>query len=193
MILLPLSGGIDSVAALWHLRDRDLRVFHLVMGYHWRRVEAELHATRQAIRWMEEGGHFTGRWRYTEIDLLRTSPWAMAIDIPAVGFWVGAIARLEPDIESICRVIIGDGSGNSQDTPDVKASFEIAEAVADRPLRWEFPFENTPKAELHAATPRELMDHAISCWGPIPDAGRWRQCGHCEKCEECRQCGVPIE
>lgn len=180
------------MAALWHLRKKDLRIFHLVLGYNSPRVQAELHSSRETIRWMSERKHLTRDSRYTEINLSTTSPWSMCVDIPAVGVWIGAIVRMEKDITSVCRVIIGDGSGNTRDTPVVSNSIEIAEAIAGQRIKWEFPFENIPKKDLVKGVPRELMDFAISCWGPTLDplTGKWQQCGSCEKCGEMRSAGL---
>lgn len=190
VILIPLSGGYDSVAAVWKYRRHDLRVFHLLLGPGDNRMRAEHDSCRAVMDWME--GHFRAALRYSEIAVPVGSHWNHVEDLFPVNLYIGLIAGLEPDVETIVRVAVAEDLADDAYHDRRRACYELADALAGKSLHWQHPFADVPKIDVYRSLPDGLKERSISCRNPVPDSGPlgWAHCGKCEKCLECREAGI---
>ena len=188
MILIPVSGGIDSLAALWHYRHEDMTVFHLILGSHWPRRIAELEATRKAMIWIRP--HLQGKIVYSEHNILPTNPINTVEDLYPVNTSIGCILQLNPDISKVCRIVIKEDFIDNTYVKRRLACYIIAETLAQRKIKWVSPFKHMKKFDVKKSMPLELFRLAISCWGPVFKHNEWHRCGSCDKCKECSNAGI---
>lgn len=186
MILIPLSGGVDSAAVLWHCRGEPIVSFHLSLGRHNPEAvgAAELQASRRQIHYLRE--------RHASIDHVECplSPLDPVRHLhPAIvtAIYTGAFLRRYPDVSRVGKGYIAVDALNpaaEEVSPIVQT---MVPALAKRSdWEWYVPFKNSKKKEVIATLPPDLMAMTLSCDFPILNGSEWVQCGECRKCEELR-------
>lgn len=178
MILVGLSGGIDSAFTLWRLLEQGeaALVWHLHMHDQDHRSEAEAKAYRKIVAWLRDRGH--------HFDTIECS-----IDVTAIrrttnpetlGWFTGAICRTRPDLAVAMCLSASDPAGRNPDVTWVARGRTIAEMVAHRPIDWRWPIAQLTKPQIIAAMPADLLALCWSC--RRPNAGR-----PCRRCLTCRR------
>lgn len=191
MILVNLSGGIDSTYLLWrYLCDGvDVLVHHCSMENSEHRAAAEDQAVDRIVRHLRAKGH--------DFELVTTAMDVSALrrltDPQVLGFLTGLIGRQHPDLEVALGYSASDRPAQDRDLEWAAKGRQIAELVAGREITWLWPLAEITKPQIIAALPPELLALTWSCRHPR-NGRQGRPCGRCLTCKrlakERREAGV---
>lgn len=186
--LLLLSGGVDSVWALWkHLTttSEPIRTHHVHLINWEGRTRFEAHAVKKVLAWARKNG-FGNRIIHsestTDVGNLKWIP----RDHHTWGFWAGFILA-DPSNAGITKVIRTfhiDSVEGGVDSPTRHRADEAwrrpIEFMARRPVELVWPMIGLTKADVVRDLPAELLE--LCWWCRRPRAGR-----PCHACHTCRQ------
>ena len=183
------SGGLDSTAMLLKLlagpgeeMRTELRVHHIRMVNREGRDRAESRAVESIVSYCRARYR---PFRYSESALDFSGLEAVPIDYLSIAFVACQVATDTPGCD---RIAVG---ALSTDTDIVNrcarqrrvfdAMYECyrARKLGEPRVEWLYPVYDTPKAELAAALPPELLDLTWSCRRPIDG---YRPCLACKAC-----------
>jgi len=168
--LVMFSGGLDSTAMLVKLLAEsadDLHVHHIRMLNREGRDRAEQRAV-EAI----------------PIDYLSIAFVACQVAIDTPGCNRVAVGALAADTD------IANRSARQKRVFEEMHACYRARKLGEPRVEWIFPVYDTPKAELAAALPQELLDLTWSCRRPI---GGFRPCQVCKACRAREMAKKPAE
>jgi len=180
-----LSGGIDSTAMLVRLLTAsadELRVHHIGMVNREGRDRAESRAVEAIVAYCR--AHYRP-FRYSESGLDFSALEAIPIDYLSIAFVACQVAI---DTLGCNRIAVGALAADTDivnRTARQKRVFEVmyecyrARKLGEPSVEWMFPVYDTPKADLIAALPQELLDLTWSCRRPLDG---FRPCGMCKAC-----------
>jgi len=184
--LVMFSGGIDSTAMLVKLlaeTREELRVHHIRMINREGRDRAESRAVQAIIAYARARYR---PFRYSESALDFVALEAIPIDYLSIAFVACQVAIDTP----LCnRVAIGALSSDTDivnRTARQKRVFDEmyacyrARKLGEPQVQWILPVFDTPKAELAAALPPQLLELTWSCRTP---GEADRPCGACKACK----------
>ncbi len=180
-ILVMLSGGVDSTAALvWALTttDEPVHAHHMHLIIREGRHEAEADACRRIVAFY--------RRRYRDFDTSQLTldfsamPW-IPWDMLCVAFAAGQIVHKRPDI---VRLVIGTcrEEGHWQERWDQVYRMVEGTAWPQRPPELLLPFLDRRKAEERAYLPAVVRSMVWSCRRPVRPDGGYAPCGRCKAC-----------
>jgi 7-cyano-7-deazaguanine synthase in queuosine biosynthesis len=181
-ILVMLSGGVDSTAALvWALTttDEPVHVHHMHLINHENRHEVEAEACRRIVAFCRQ------RYRDFECSELTldfsTMPW-IPWDMLCVCFAAGQIVHKRPDI---VRLVIGTCREEGHWRERWDQFYRMVEGAAwpARAPELVLPFLDRSKAEEMEFLPAEVRSMVWSCRRPVRTAGGYGPCGHCKACK----------
>ena len=180
------SGGLDSTAMLVKLlaeSAEELRVHHIRMANREGRERAEQRAVEaivaycraryRAFRYSESALDFSGL-EAIPIDYLSIAFVACQVAIDTPGCNRVAVGALAADTD------IANRSARQKRVFDAMYECYRARKLGEPQVEWAFPVYRTPKAELAAALPQELLDLTWSCRRPIDG---FRPCLVCKACK----------
>jgi 7-cyano-7-deazaguanine synthase in queuosine biosynthesis len=179
-----LSGGIDSTATLVKLLTAsadELRVHHIGMVNREGRDRAERHAVEAIVAYCRT--HYRP-FRYSESGLDFSALEAIPIDYLSIAFVACQIAIDTPGCNRIAVGALAADTDIVNRIARQKRVFDVmydcyrARKLGEPNVEWIFPVYDTPKAELIAALPQELLDLTWSCRRP----DGFRPCGVCKAC-----------
>jgi 7-cyano-7-deazaguanine synthase in queuosine biosynthesis len=187
--LAMFSGGIDSTAMLVKLlaepreemRD-ELHVHHIRMANREGRDAAEQRAVEGIIAWCR--AHYRP-FRYSESGLDFRALEAIPIDYLSIAFVACQVAI---DTPRCTRIAVGalaadtdieNRSARQRRVFDVMYECYRARKLGEPRVEWVYPVYHTPKHELAAALPGELLDLTWSCRRPLEGM---RPCLECKAC-----------
>lgn len=185
-MLVMFSGGLDSTAMLVKLlaeEHEELRVHHIRMTNAERRDLAESRAVRAIVAYCRARYR---AFRYSESALDFSALEAIPIDYLAIAFVACQVAIDTPGCN---RVAVGalaadtdivNRSARQQRVFEEMYACYRARKLGEPRVEWIFPVYHTPKAELAASLPRELLDLTWSCRRPVDG---FRPCGACKACK----------
>jgi 7-cyano-7-deazaguanine synthase in queuosine biosynthesis len=187
--LVMFSGGLDSTAMLVKLlaepreemRD-ELRVHHIRMSNRERRDLAEQRAVEGVLAWCRARYR---PFRYSESGLEFSQLEAIPIDYLSIAFVACQVAIDTPGCTRIALgalaadTDIANRSARQRRVFDEMYACYRARKLGEPQVEWIYPVYHTPKAELAAALPQELLDLTWSCRRPI---GGFQPCGTCKAC-----------
>jgi 7-cyano-7-deazaguanine synthase in queuosine biosynthesis len=180
-----LSGGIDSTATLVKLLTAsadELRVHHIGMMNREGRDRAERHAVEAIVAYCRT--HYRP-FRYSESGLDFSALEAIPIDYLSIAFVACQVAIDTPGCNRIAVGALAADTDIVNRTARQKRVFDVmydcyrARKLGEPSVEWMFPVYDTPKAELIAALPQELLDLTWSCRRPLDG---FRPCGMCKAC-----------
>jgi 7-cyano-7-deazaguanine synthase in queuosine biosynthesis len=183
--LVMFSGGIDSTAMLVKLlaqSTEELRVHHIRMVNREGRDRAESRAVEAIVAYCRK--HYRP-FRYSESGLDFSALEAIPIDYLSIAFVACQVAIDTPGCNRIAVGSLAADTDIVNRTARQKRVFEVmyecyrARKLGEPRVDWVFPVYDTPKAELAAALPQELLDLTWSCRRPVKD---FRPCGVCKAC-----------
>ncbi|HSA89108.1 MAG TPA: 7-cyano-7-deazaguanine synthase [Burkholderiales bacterium] len=183
--LVMFSGGIDSTAMLVKLlaQGRDeLRVHHIRMINREGRDLAEQRAVEAIVAYCRARYQ---PFRYSESGLDFSSLEAIPIDYLAIAFVACQVAIDTPGCNRVAVGALATDTDIVDRTARQKHVFEVvyecyrARKLGEPRVEWIFPVYDTPKAELAAALPQQLLDLTWSCRRPVDG---FRPCGVCKAC-----------
>ena len=179
------SGGIDSTAMLVKLlaqSTEELRVHHIRMVNREGRDRAESRAVEAIVAYCRK--HYRP-FRYSESGLDFTALEAIPIDYLSIAFVACQVAIDTPGCNRIAVGSLAADTDIANRSARQNRVFEVmyecyrARKLGEPRVDWVFPVYDTPKAELAAALPQELLDLTWSCRRPVKD---FRPCGVCKAC-----------
>src|SRR5688572_3089242 len=179
------SGGLDSTAMLVKLLVESpdpLRVHHIRMVNKEGRDRAEQRAVEAIV------AHCRSRYRpfrYSESGLDFRGLEAIPIDYLSIAFVACQVAI---DTPHCTRIAVGslaadtdieNRSARQRRVFDEMYACYRARKLGEPRVEWLYPVFESPKAELAAALPRELLDLTWSCRRP---GEGFQPCGVCKAC-----------
>ena len=179
------SGGIDSTAMLVKLlaQERDeLRVHHVRMTNGEKRDLAEQRAVEGIVAYCRARYR---PFRYSESGLDFSALEAIPIDYLSIAFVACQVAIDTPGCDRVAVGALAADTDIANRTARQKRVFEVmhecyrARKLGEPRVEWIFPVYDTPKSELAAALPQELLDLTWSCRRPVDG---FRPCGACKAC-----------
>jgi 7-cyano-7-deazaguanine synthase in queuosine biosynthesis len=179
------SGGIDSTAMLVKLLAADadeLRVHHIRMINKEKRDLAEQRAVEAIVAYCRARYR---PFRYSESALDFSALEAIPIDYLSIAFVACQVAIDTPGCKRVAVGALAADTDIANRSARQKRVFEEmyacyrARKLGEPQLEWIFPVFHTPKAELAAGLPPELLDLTWSCRRPLEG---FRACGSCKAC-----------
>jgi 7-cyano-7-deazaguanine synthase in queuosine biosynthesis len=170
--LVMFSGGIDSTAMLVKLLSEtgdELRVHHIRMLNKEGRHRAEQRAVDGIVAWCRERYR---PFRYSESALDFSALEAIPIDYLSIAFVACQVAIDTPGCDRVAIGALSTDTDIVNRTERQKRVFEEmyacyrARKLGESSVEWQLPVFHTPKAELAAALPRQLLDLTWSCRTP---------------------------
>jgi 7-cyano-7-deazaguanine synthase in queuosine biosynthesis len=192
--LVMFSGGIDSTAMLVKLLTAgtdELRVHHIRMVNREARERAEQRAVEAIVAYARARYR---PFRYSESGLDFSALEAIPIDYLSIAFVACQVAIDTPGCNRIAVGTLAADTDIVNRTARQKRVFEVmyecyrARKLGEPRVEWIFPVYDTPKAELAAALPQELLDLTWSCRRPVDG---FRPCGTCKACKVRQGLRVP--
>jgi 7-cyano-7-deazaguanine synthase in queuosine biosynthesis len=180
-----VSGGIDSTAMLVKLLTasaEELRVHHIGMVNREGRDRAESRAVEAIVAYCRARYR---PFRYSESALDFSALEAIPIDYLSIAFVACQVAIDTPRCNRIAVGALAADTDIVNRTARQKRVFEVmyecyrARKLGEPSVEWMVPVYDTPKAELIAALPQELLDLTWSCRRPVEG---FRPCGVCKAC-----------
>jgi 7-cyano-7-deazaguanine synthase in queuosine biosynthesis len=182
------SGGIDSTAMLVKLLAEtpgELRVHHIRMVNREGRDRAESRAVESIVAYCRARYR---PFRYSESALDFGALEAIPIDYLSVAFVACQVAIDTPGCDRVAvgslaaDTDIANRSARQRQVFDVMYACYRARKLGEPRVDWIYPVYHTPKAELAAALPQELLDLTWSCRRPVAVPSGWAACGACKAC-----------
>ena len=183
--LVMFSGGLDSTAMLVKLlaeEREELRVHHIRMINRERRHLAESRAVGAIVAYCR--AHYRA-FRYSESALDFSTLEAIPIDYLSIAFVACQVAIDTPGCNRVAVGALAADTDIVNRTARQRRVFEEtyacyrARKLGEPRVDWIFPVYHTPKAELAASLPQELLDLTWSCRRPIDG---FRPCTTCKAC-----------
>jgi len=184
--LAMFSGGLDSTAMLVKLLAEspdELRVHHIRMVNKEGRDRAESRAVEAIV------AHCRARcrpFRYSESALDFRALEAVPIDYLSIAFVACQVAIDTPGCDRVAVGALASDTDIAKRSARQKRVFEAmyecyrARKLGEPRVEWIYPVYHTPKAELAAALPPELLDLTWSCRRPVDG---FRPCLTCKACK----------
>jgi 7-cyano-7-deazaguanine synthase in queuosine biosynthesis len=188
------SGGLDSTAMLVKLlagSGDELRVHHIRMVNREKRDLAEQRAVEAIVAWC--GARYRP-FRYSESALDFSGLEAIPIDYLSIAFVACQVAIDTPGCDRIALGALAADTDIANRSARQKRVFDEmyacyrARKLGEPRVEWIYPVFHTPKAELAAALPRELLDLTWSCRRPLEGL---RPCGTCKACRVRQDLRIP--
>jgi 7-cyano-7-deazaguanine synthase in queuosine biosynthesis len=183
--LVMFSGGLDSTAMLVKLlaeSTQELRVHHIRMANKEGRERAESRAVESILAYLRaryrpfrtsESALDFSELEAIPIDYLSIAYVACQVAIDTPGCNRVAVGALATDTDIVNR------SARQKRVFDEMYACYRARKLGEPHLEWVYPVFHTPKAELAAALPQELLDLTWSCRRPVDGL---RPCMVCKAC-----------
>jgi 7-cyano-7-deazaguanine synthase in queuosine biosynthesis len=179
------SGGLDSTAMLVKLlagSADELRVHHIRMINREGRDRAEQRAVESIVSYCR------ARYRpfgYSESALDFSGLQAIPIDYLAIAFVACQVAIDTPGCDRVAVAALAADTDIANRSARQRAVFDAmyqcyrARKLGEPRVEWIYPVYDTPKDELAAALPQELLDLTWSCRRPLEGL---RPCLVCKAC-----------
>lgn len=175
MTIIGLSGGIDSTYCLWDALRSGRKVIsnHIRLISHEGRQDVEDTAAAGVVEWLRAQGfvwtHHTSTFDYGSIR-------PISLDLVIWGTFAGLLATERRRDRPTVTISAPQGSAIITHGPRLQ---QIINYAAGRPVTLEWPIATTPKADLIAAMPPELLN---LCWW----CRRPQDSQPCHRCPTCR-------
>ena len=183
--LVMFSGGLDSTAMLVKLLAEsadELRVHHIRMINKEKRDLAEQRAVEAVVAYCRARYR---PFRYSESGLDFSALEAIPIDYLSIAFVACQVAIDTPGCNRVALGALAADTDIANRSARQKRVFDEmyacyrARKLGEPQVEWTFPVFHTPKTELAAGLPQELLDLTWSCRRPLEG---FRACGSCKAC-----------
>ena len=183
--LAMFSGGLDSTAMLVQLlagSADELRVHHIRMVNREGRDRAEQRAVESIVSYCRTRYR---PFRYSESALDFGELEAIPIDYLSIAFAACQVAIDTPGCDRIAVAALSTDTDIASRTARQRRVFDAmyecyrARKLGERRVDWIYPVYDTPKAELAAALPQDLLELTWSCRRPVEGL---RPCLVCKAC-----------
>jgi 7-cyano-7-deazaguanine synthase in queuosine biosynthesis len=183
--LVMFSGGLDSTAMLVKLLAESadaLHVHHIRMINKEKRDLAEQRAVEGILAYCR--AHYRP-FRYSESALEFTALEAIPIDYLSIAFVACQVAIDTPGCTRVAVGALAADTDIENRAARQRRVFEVmyecyrARKLGAPHVEWIYPVFRTPKAELAAALPQQLLELSWSCRRPI---NGFQPCMTCKAC-----------
>jgi 7-cyano-7-deazaguanine synthase in queuosine biosynthesis len=192
--IIPLSGGIDSAAALFKVLSENPNKKYLVFridmvhGTSGNRTTREAMATEKILNWLEENGHHNFGFRELRIDYSALGMTPPVWDSEVVNFAASLVIQAKPEISEFVEGAIQDDyleKGFAERLDKIEKILRLHTGKSAEELEIYFPLKDKSKVEVMRMLPKELLNLTWSCRYP-KIVSPWEF----GRCHECPQCGV---
>jgi 7-cyano-7-deazaguanine synthase in queuosine biosynthesis len=191
--IVPLSGGIDSTAAMyWCLNQFPEKKFlafriDMVHGTSGHRTTQEARATEKILSWFGNNGFTNFGFRELRIDYSSLGMTPPVWDSEVVNFAASLIIQAKPSINRFIEGAIKndfEDAGFEQRLKKIEQILRIHTQKSPTELTIEFPLKDKNKYEVMKSIPQELLELTWSCRYPKIVAP-WTF-GRCHDCPQCK-------
>lgn len=192
--IVPLSGGIDSTAALYTTLlenpEKNYLVFRIDMvhGTSGHRTTREAMATEQILMWLEINNIHNFAFRELRIDYSSLGMTPPVWDSEVVNFAASLVIQAKPEIQVFVEGAILDDyleKGFADRLDKIEKILRLHTGKPPEELEILFPLKRKSKVEVMRTLPVGLLELTWSCRYP-KIVGPWEF----GRCHECPQCGV---
>jgi len=176
-ILLMLSGGADSTAALWALKDENVHVHHVHIINREGRDERETKAVEDILKWMSAHGY---NFPLTDGSVVAVPGDNLLWDSDITMFVAGALAK-NGKYERVAFGATKDDEIGINDYRRIRGRKLFSSFSSETRLL--FPVRHLTKFEAAQTLPKELFDLTWSCRTPVDN----QPCGTCSTCRTLAQ------
>lgn len=191
--IVPLSGGIDSTAALYvtlkENPNHNFLVFRIDMvhGTSGHRTTREAMATEKILSWLYNKGLKNFGFRELRIDYSSLGMMPPVWDSEVVNFAASLVIQAKPEISEFIEGAIKDDFKDAQ----FEARLQKIENIlylhtqkTPQELKIKFPLRSHSKYEVMKSIPSDLLALTWSCRYPKIVA-KWTY-GRCHECPQCK-------
>jgi 7-cyano-7-deazaguanine synthase in queuosine biosynthesis len=198
--VVPLSGGIDSTAALYsslkNHPDKNFLVFRVQMfhGTSGHRTIREQQACEDILNWLEKNGLNNFAYRPLSIDYSSLGPTPPVWDSEVINYMAALVVLAHPEIKYFVEGAIADDFDDPDFDRRLEKIIQIFYTVSGRSaenFHFEFPVRGMRKYEVMTSIPEELLRLTWSC--RYPEIGAPYTFVRCHKCPQCRVIDQVIE
>jgi len=188
--IMAFSGGVDSVYVLYkYMKDnpnKTILIHHVRLKNHQGRMEYELRAVKDVLRWMDKHGYRL-RYKYIESGMDYGNIKNIHYDITSVACFTGIILK-NSIYKNIKYVICTPNKEESQgkELEEVKNTNKrvtrdnVIKLLSGREdLEIIYPIYNIPKDDIINDMPKDLFELCWYCRKPTKDG---KPCGVCFTC-----------
>ncbi len=191
--IVPLSGGIDSTAALYQTLknnpDKNYLVFRIDMvhGTSGHRTTREAMATEQILFWLQKNNINNFAFRELNIDYSSLGMTPPVWDSEVVNFAASLVIQAKPEIQVFVEGAIQDDyleDGFTDRLDKIEKILRLHTGKTSDELEILFPLNDKSKVEVMRMLPEDLLKLTWSCRYP-KIVGPW-EFGRCHDCPQCR-------
>lgn len=187
-IVLMLSGGLDSVGALYALltnseyKDFHIHVHHISIINNENRHIAESNAVTNIIKWFTANNYKPFEYSKSVIGIPAFNHSALW-DTDITSFVAGFISNSSYNVHHIAFGVTKDDFVSLLKS---KRSADIYDAFIPFASKI-FPLQLLTKQNVYDMMPKELTNLSWSCRTPILDENVFKKCGKCSTCMAIKQ------
>ncbi len=191
--VVPLSGGIDSTAALYlslkNNADQKFLVYRiqLLNGTSGHRTLREELATESILTWLEKAGFTNFAYRTLSFDYSSLGMMPPVWDSDMVNFVASVVVHAHPEISRFVEGAIADDFDDpsfQKRLEKIMALFYLAAERSPADFSFEFPVRDMRKYEVMKSIPADLLVLTWSC--RYPEIGGPYTFVRCHKCPQCK-------
>jgi 7-cyano-7-deazaguanine synthase in queuosine biosynthesis len=197
--LVMFSGGLDSTAMLVKMlaeSAHELRVHHIRMVNKERRDRAEQRAVESIVAYCRARYR---PFRYSESALDFSGLEAIPIDYLSIAFVACQVAIDTPGCDRVAVAALASDTDIANRSARQRRVFDAlyecyrARKLGEPQVEWIYPVYHTPKGELAAALPQELLDLTWSCRRPVEGFRPCLTCKACRARQDLRSSATPAQ
>lgn len=191
--IIPLSGGVDSTAALYKTLTENPNDNYLVFridmvhGTSGHRTTREAMATEKILFWLEENGIRNFAFRELRIDYSQLGMTPPVWDSEVVNFAASLVIQAKPEIYEFIEGAIKDDfdeNGFDERLNKIAKILYLHTGKTEENLKIIFPVKDLGKYEVMKSIPKDLLELTWSCRYPKIVAP-WTF-GSCHECPQCK-------
>ncbi len=192
-ILVPLSGGIDSTAALYNSLSENPDANHLVYrvqlinGTSGHRTIREAMAAEKIVHWLESKGFKNFAFRELTFDYSSLGMMPPIWDSDAINFVAAVVVQARPELNVFVDGAIADDyldPGFQKRLDKISSIFYTASERTPENFEMRFPLKSMNKYDVIKSLPTELLRLCWSC--RYPEIGPPYTFVRCHKCPQCK-------